>query len=82
MTETQKLIDAWWLARRRCAGCARRWCGPLSWLALAGVILACSRSVMACGRDLAEHLHQPVFVVSIVAALATGDRSRPSPRSW
>ncbi len=72
MTETQKLIDV------LVAGAApvRRLRPPLvralSWLALAGGILILLAIGHGVRSDLAEHLRQPVFIVSIVAALATG----------
>ena len=72
MTETQKLIDA------LVAGATpvRRLRPPLtravSWLALAGAILVLLAIGHGVRSDLAEHLRQPVFVVSILAALATG----------
>lgn len=72
MTETQKLIDA------LVAGATpvRRLRPPLvralSWLALAGAILVLLAIGHGVRSDLVEHLRQPVFVVSIVAALATG----------
>ena len=72
MTETQKLIDA------LVAGATpvRRLRPPLvralSWLALAGAILVLLAIGHGVRSDLTEHLRQPVFVVSIAAALATG----------
>jgi hypothetical protein len=72
VTETQKLIDA------LVAGATpvRRLRPPLvrtlSWLALAAAILALLAIGHGVRSDLAEHLRQPIFVVSIAAALATG----------
>lgn len=72
MTETQKLID------ELVAGASpvRRLRPPLvralSWLALAGAILVLLAIGHGVRSDLAEHLRQPIFLVSIAAALATG----------
>jgi hypothetical protein len=72
VTETQKLID------ELVAGASpvRRLRPPLvralSWLALAGAILVLLAIGHGVRSDLVEHLRQPVFVVSILAALATG----------
>jgi hypothetical protein len=72
VTETQKLID------ELVAGATpvRRLRPPLvralSWLALAGAILVLLAIGHGVRSDLAEHLRQPIFLVSIAAALATG----------
>jgi hypothetical protein len=72
VTETQKVIDA------LVAGATpvRRLRPPLvralSWLALAGAILVLLAIGHGVRSDLTGHLRQPVFVVSILAALATG----------
>jgi hypothetical protein len=72
VTETQKLID------ELVAGASpvRRLRPPLvralSWLALAGAILVLLAIGHGVRSDLAEHLRQPIFLVSIAAALATG----------
>jgi hypothetical protein len=72
VTETDRLIDA------LVAGATpvRRLRPPLvrafSWLALAGAILVLLAIGHGVRSDLVEHLRQPVFVVSILAALATG----------
>ena len=72
MTKTPDLIDA----LVECATPVRRLRPPLVrgalWLALAALILALLAIVHGVRADLAERLHQPVFVVSITAALATG----------
>jgi len=72
VTETPDLIDA----LVECATPVRRLRPPLVrgalWLALAALILALLAIVHGVRADLAERLHQPVFVVSITAALATG----------
>jgi hypothetical protein len=72
VTETQQLIDA------LVAGATpvRRLRPPLiralSWLALAGAILVLLSIGHGVRSDLVEHLRQPIFLVSIAAALATG----------
>jgi hypothetical protein len=72
VTETQKLID------ELVAGATpvRRLRPPLvralSWLALAGAILALLSIGHGVRSDLVGHLRQPIFLVSITAALATG----------
>ena len=72
MTKTPDLIDA----LVECATPVRRLRPPLVrgalWLALAALILALLAIVHGVRADLGERLHQPVFVVSITAALATG----------
>jgi hypothetical protein len=72
VTETERLIDA------LVAGATpvRRLRPPLvralAWLALAGAILVLLAIGHGVRSDLMEQLRQPVFVVSISAALATG----------
>jgi hypothetical protein len=72
VTKTPDLIDA----LVECATPVRRLRPPLVraglWLALAAVILALLAIGHGVRADLAERLHQPVFAVSIAAALATG----------
>jgi len=72
VTKTPDLIDA----LVECATPVRRLRPPLVraglWLALAALILALLAIGHGVRADLAERLHQPVFVVSIAAALATG----------
>lgn len=72
MTNTPELIDAL-VARatpvRRLRPPLLRACG---WLLFAGLILALLAAVHGVRSDLAERLQQPAFVVSLVAALATG----------
>jgi hypothetical protein len=72
VTRTPDLIDA----LVECATPVRRLRPPLArgalWLALAAFILALLAIGHGVRADLAERLHQPVFVVSIAAALATG----------
>jgi hypothetical protein len=72
VTKTPDLIDA----LVECATPVRRLRPPLvragMWLALAAVILALLAIGHGVRADLAERLHQPVFAVSIAAALATG----------
>ena len=73
MTKTPDLIDA----LVECATPVRRLRPPLVraglWLALAAVILALLAVGHGVRADLVERLHQPVFAVSIAAALATGN---------
>jgi hypothetical protein len=72
VTKTPDLIDA----LVECATPVRRLRPPLVrgalWLALAAFILALLAIGHGVRADLAERLHQPVFAVSIAAALATG----------
>jgi hypothetical protein len=72
VTDTETLIDALVAGatpvRRLRPPLAR----ALSWLALAGAILALLAIGHGVRSDLLEHLRQPIFVVSIAAALATG----------
>jgi hypothetical protein len=72
VTKTPDLIDA----LVECATPVRRLRPPLVrgalWLALAAFILALLAIGHGVRTDLAERLHQPVFAVSIAAALATG----------
>jgi hypothetical protein len=72
VTKTPDLIDA----LVECAMPVRRLRPPLVrgalWLALAAFILALLAVGHGLRADLAERLHQPVFAVSIAAALATG----------
>jgi hypothetical protein len=72
VTKTPDLIDA----LVECATPVRRLRPPLAraglWLALAALILALLAIGHGVRADLAERLHQPVFAVSIAAALATG----------
>ena len=72
MTKTPDLIDA----LVECAAPVRRLRPPLVraclWLALAAVILALLAIGHGARADLAERLRQPVFLVSIAAALGTG----------
>jgi Negative regulator of sigma F len=72
MTTTPNLIDA--LVER--AAPVRRLRAPLVraclWLGFAGIVLALLAAVHGVRTDLVEHLRQPVFIVSLVAALATG----------
>jgi hypothetical protein len=72
VTKTPDLIDA----LVECATPVRRLRPPLMraglWLAFAGLILALLAVGHGVRTDLAEHLHQPVFAVSIAAALTTG----------
>jgi hypothetical protein len=72
VTETQKLIDSLVAS----ATPVRRLRPPLvralSWLALAGAILALLAIGHGLRSDLVEHLRQPTFVTSIAAAFATG----------
>ena len=42
------------------------------WLGFAAIVLALLAAVHGVRTDLVEHLRQPVFVVSLAAALATG----------
>jgi hypothetical protein len=71
VTRTPDLIDA----LVECATPVRRLRPPLVraglWLGFAGLILALLAIGHGVRGDLAERLHQPVFVVSIAAALAT-----------
>ena len=72
MTETQKLIDTLVAS----ATPVQRLRPPLvrafSWLALAAAILALLAIGHGVRSDLVEHLHQPMFLVSMAAALLTG----------
>jgi hypothetical protein len=72
VTTTPQLIDA--LVERATA--VRRLRAPLVraglWLGFAAIVLALLATVHGVRTDLAEHLHQPVFVVSLAAALVTG----------
>jgi hypothetical protein len=72
VTRTPDLIDA----LVECAIPVRRLRPPLVraglWLGFAGLILALLAIGHGLRGDLAERLHQPVFAVSIAAALATG----------
>jgi hypothetical protein len=72
VTTTPDLIDA----LVECAAPVRRLRRPLVraglWLAFAALILALLAIGHGVRGDLAERLHQPVFAVSMAAALATG----------
>jgi hypothetical protein len=72
VTNTPELIDA----LVECATPVRRLRPPLVraglWLALAVLVLVLLAIGHGVRSDLAERLHQPVFAVSIAAALATG----------
>jgi hypothetical protein len=72
VTTTPDLIDA----LVECATPVRRLRPPLVravlWLAFAGLILALLAIGHGVRADLAERLHEPMFAVSIAAALATG----------
>jgi hypothetical protein len=72
VTTTRQLIDA--LVER--ATPVRRLRTPLVraglWLGFAGIVLALLAAVRGVRTDLVEHLRQPVFIVSLAAALATG----------
>ena len=72
MTTTPQLIDA----LVECATPVRRLRAPLVraglWLGFAAIVLALLAAVHGVRADLAEHLRQPVFLVSLTAALATG----------
>jgi hypothetical protein len=72
VTRTAELIDAL-VERAAPVGRLRpplvRACG---WLLFAGLVLALLAAVHGVRSDLAERLQQPAFVVSVVAALATG----------
>jgi hypothetical protein len=72
VTTTPKLIDA--LVER--ATPVKRLRGPLTrasaWLGLAAIVLALLAVAHGVRTDLIEHLRQPVFLVSLTAALATG----------
>jgi hypothetical protein len=72
VTKTPDLIDA----LVECATPVRRLRPPLVraglWLVLAALILVLLAIGHGVRTDLAEHLNQPVFAVSIAAALATG----------
>jgi hypothetical protein len=72
VTETQKLIDELVAGATPVRRLRPPLVGALSWLALAGAILALLATGHGVRSDLAEHLRQPVFLVSIAAALATG----------
>jgi hypothetical protein len=72
VTTTEKLIDA--LVER--ATPVKRLRGPLTrasaWLGLAAIVLALLAVAHGVRTDLIEHLRQPVFLVGLTAALATG----------
>jgi hypothetical protein len=72
MTSTPQLIDA--LVER--ATPVARLSAPLAracrWLCFAAVVLALLAAAHGVRTDLVEHLRQPVFLVSLAAALATG----------
>ncbi len=72
MTQTPELIDA----LVACATPVKRLRPPplraLQWLAGAALILALLALGHGVRSDLMAHLRQPVFAVSIIAALATG----------
>jgi hypothetical protein len=72
MTSTPQLIDA--LVER--ATPVARLRAPLAracrWLCFAAVVLALLAAAHGVRTDLVEHLRQPVFLVSLAAALATG----------
>jgi hypothetical protein len=72
VTTTPQLIDA--LVER--ATPVRRLRAPLVraglWLGFAAIVLALLAAVHGVRADLVGHLRQPVFVASLVAALATG----------
>lgn len=69
---TPQLIDA--LVER--AAPVRRLRNPLAragcWLGFAAIVLALLAVAHGVRTDLLQHLHQPVFLVSLTAALATG----------
>jgi len=72
MSTTPQLIDA--LVER--ASPIARLRSPLAracrWLGFAGIALALLAAAHGVRTDLVEHLHQPVFLVSLTASLATG----------
>jgi hypothetical protein len=72
VTTTPQLIDA--LVARATA--VRRLRAPLVraglWLGFAAVVLPLLTAVHGVRTDLMVHLHQPAFIVSLAAALATG----------
>jgi hypothetical protein len=72
VTTTPDLIDA----LVECATPVRRLRPPLVrallWVAFAGFVVALQAVMHGIRADLAERLHEPVFMLSVTAALATG----------